>query len=543
MSERISSDRKFWLWLLGTTALSIFLLAQVVPSLDYYSILSEDEGQILSDARTLSAHGRLGSDLYQGAWNTSNNLFISPPIQRILIATAFRIAGESITSARAVTVISALVVLWSISIFAKRQYGWAAALAAAFLLVTWRSYLGGDSLGLPLLTAARSARYDLTCVAFIWLSILTLSVYLTSPSALKGILIGLSAGLAALTQFFGVFAVVLIVLVLAVSQGKAMLRVRSNAWIAVGLSVILVPYALSVLLDWPNFVTQTFVMKQARTAFLDPLFYFQNILTEWWRFHPFLLRAFLGDSGRLAQVTALAALLALLGGCLNLVARWRTKPAPGERILPLSLVVFAAGLLLFDSTKSPIYSILLYPSLCLVLAVLAQDIWFGLRGRSMKLAGAVASLLIVALLLAQSLDAIRQDRVSAAAASRYNETASQILAQLPQEARVLTSARLAWGLRALSPDTTIYLALQWQLAHRSNQTPALLPGLLERKTQYLVLDDAAFVDAVSDAQLDAQLRTIMIYCAERQYHRRGTSYGTIHIYRLTPNATNCPHSL
>lgn len=539
MSRRVVPDRIFVPWFLGTAALSLLLLWHVAPTLDYYPTLSDDEGQILLDARTIALHGRFGSDLYQGAWNTHDSLYISPPLQRVLIAAAFRLAGESITTARAVTVISALVVLWSMSLLAWQLYGLTAALAAGLLLVTWRSYIGGDSLGLAFVCTARSARYDLTAVAFIWLALLALSFYLEKPTRTAAILTGLAAGLAALAQFFGAFVIGVIVLALLVTQRRKFLRTRTNLLMLAAMLVVLVPYALVIWLDWHNFVMQTFVMKPARTRFTDLAFYLGNFSTEVARYRGIIAHAFFRTAGIARQLAELVGLVAIGGACANLYLRLRRRPSPSEWILPLSLVVFVLGLTLFDSTKAPLYSIVLYPSLCLAVGVLWTDLVRGLSARGLKLAGAAATIIVAALLLLQYGVVFVRDRAIAAQASRYTETAAQILDKVPQDAKILTSARMAWGLRERSPDTTIYLALAWHLAAESNQNLMLLPELLERRTQYLVLDNAAFVDFASVPHLEAQFREIIGSCAEGGASTGKTSYGTIHIYRLTPEKASC----
>lgn len=540
MSRRVVLDRIFVLWFLGTVALSLLLLWHIAPTLDYYPLLSDDEGQILSDARTIALYGRFGSDLYQGAWNTYHSLYISPPLQRVLIAAAFRLAGESITTARAVTVISALVVLWCMSLLAWRHYGWGHALAACLLLVTWRSHLGGDSLGLAFLGTARSARYDLTAVAFIWLALLALSFYLEKPTRTAAILTGLAAGLAALTQFFGAFVIGVIVLALFVTQRRNFLHTRTNALMLGALLVVLVPYALLIWLDWHNFVMQTFVMKPARTGFTDLAFYLGNFSTEVARYREMIAHAFFGTAGIARQIAALTALVAIGAACANLYLRLRRRPSPSEWVLPLSLVVFVLGLALFDSTKAPLYSIVLYPSLCLALGILWTDLVRGLSERGWKLAGAAATLVVAALLLLQYGVVFVRDRALAAQASRYTETTALVLDRVPQDARILTSARMAWGLRERSPDTTIYLALAWHLAAKANSSRVLLPELLGRRTQYLVLDNAAFVDFASVPLLEAQFREIFDRCVERVTSTGKTSYGTIYIYRLTPEKAACP---
>ena len=50
---------------------------------------------------------------------------------------------------------------------------------------------------------------------------------------------------------------------------------------------------------------------------------------------------------------------------------WRG--CPGDRLLLASLATFAAALALLDQTKAPLYSVLLLPSICLVLAAAREQ--------------------------------------------------------------------------------------------------------------------------------------------------------------------------
>ena len=73
---------------------------------------------------------------------------------------------------------AAALIVWLASWLAFRWYGLLAAWLTTLLLIAWRSDLAALYPGLPLLSVARSARYDVVAVACAWLSIVLLDRWL-----------------------------------------------------------------------------------------------------------------------------------------------------------------------------------------------------------------------------------------------------------------------------------------------------------------------------------------------------------------------------
>jgi 4-amino-4-deoxy-L-arabinose transferase-like glycosyltransferase len=128
-------------------------------------------------------------------------------VQHVLDALAFRCFGPGVAQARWVSVIAGVSIVWSVGWLALRWYGLPAALTAELLLTIWRSDLTAGATGLPLLDVARVARYDVLAVACVWLALVALERFPKRP-----LLAGVCAGLAVLSQFFGVFVLPVLLL-------------------------------------------------------------------------------------------------------------------------------------------------------------------------------------------------------------------------------------------------------------------------------------------------------------------------------------------
>src|SRR5207249_2077783 len=141
------------------------------------------------------------------------------------------------------------------------------------------------------------------------------------------------------TQFFGGFVIVIIGLSVAIARRGRLLREPTTYALVGGLVAVLLPYALYIAADWNGFALQIFVLKSARTHFLDAGFYAQNILTEGARYGDIALNAVTDPAGWIAQLTALIFLLGIGAALANLVYRLFRKNDPGRAIVPLSILV------------------------------------------------------------------------------------------------------------------------------------------------------------------------------------------------------------
>lgn len=509
-------------------ALSLWLALAILPNAASYPPLSDDEARILSNARVTVSPGLPADVLSQGVTNADRNFFLSLPIQRLLIAAIFRVAGESIFAARLVTFISALSVLWSVGYLTRRWYGVAAMCIATFLLVSWR-----------FINIARTARYDMTAVAWMWLALLACDQFLSTSSLAWAFLAGVFAGLAALTQFFGGFVLVIIGLSIWFARRGRLLRERSTFALVGGLALVLLPYAFYVAADWNGFASQIFILKSARTHFLDINFYAQNILTEGARYSDIAFNAVTDPAGWIAQLTALVFLLGIGAALANLVYRLVQKNDHGHALVPLSILVNGVGLALFDSTKAPLYAIVLFPAVCIAVGVFWVDLWRARRGTVFRYALAGVTILVACAFLLRYANMFVQDRADAAAAGDYAATISRISTYVPKGERLVTSTRMAWGLHRYPNVTTTNLLIGWEL-HPSGESGMLLTGWMRHLAPaYIVLDGAARTDLHIDPRLDKQWTRWQTLCTNPLTQWDDVSYGSIEILYVDKNAFQC----
>ena len=149
------------------------------------------------------------------------------------------------------SVVAGVAVVWIVGWLAYRWYGLAAALVCEVLLVAWPSNITAASNGLPLLGVARIARYDVLAVAFGWLAFLALDLAVTRPRVVRALLLGVACGVAALTQFMGVFVTPAVLAVWLLARAPR----RLFLWVALGAAVTVLPWAAfarSMRRTWPG---------------------------------------------------------------------------------------------------------------------------------------------------------------------------------------------------------------------------------------------------------------------------------------------------
>ena len=296
---------------------------------------------IMSVSAKFASQGVFGSDLYAGFAGADKHYFINLPLVHVLQAMVFRVLGAGVTQARLVSLLSALVLLWTVTWLAWRWFGLLPALLTSVLLVLWRSHLIGMDFGIPLLAVARTARYDLPTVALIWLAVLFLDIYLERFNSIAAFATGVCAGLAILTQFFGVLVVPLIASVLfwqvhrpesqSQQHSQRRLPARHVLWMIAGLLLVILPYMLFAALHWRDAVTQFAYSHASRFAF-GPKGLWNNLLGEWRRYEPLV-----GQPG----VGSWLVLIGIWPALAYLVYCLLHDDNRGYRILAVTLVVTA----------------------------------------------------------------------------------------------------------------------------------------------------------------------------------------------------------
>jgi hypothetical protein len=160
-----------------------------------------------------------------------------------------------------------------------------------------------------------------------------------------------------------------------------------------------------------------------------------------------------------------------------------------------SLAVFAGLLLVLDQTKTPLYAIILVPSVCLSLAVLttAAWSWASSTGRRAQIRIATRAL-VLALGLVVVTDSVRAHGVylrQAAQVSQYLGVGLQLEEGLSPESRVLGPERWWWALHA-HPYVSLRSAWwQWWAAAIADPTrvPQFVTWVTSNQTDTIIVND------------------------------------------------------
>ena len=469
-------------WLLATLIITAAFGRLAVRNLANFRPVSNDEVELIAVAYKLATRGVLGSDMYAGFFGGDDHHLETLPLQHVLEAISFRLFGAGILQARGVSLLAAVSIVWLVGWLAYRWYGLGAAIVCELLLVAWPSNLTAVQNGLPLLGVARAARYDVLAVASVWLAVALLDLTLRRPRPLRALALGVSVGVATLSQFFGSFVVPLLALGWIWARrgasgrpgaaggslragGRGIGGARIAAWAAVGAAVVLAPYAVYVARYPADLLGQLTAYGTNRGDFLRPGFYAENLTSEWTRYVHLFSQ---GSDNALDASRVWSTWLLVLGiwPAIAFVA-WRSRraEAAGDRLLLVSLGTFALLLALLDQTKVPLYAILLLPSICLALAAFWTGVLaWALRGRLLRLAiGAAAAAALVAVGL-EGLAAYQADFAEATQVTPYLALGQQIESAVAPDASVLGPERWWWPLHDHQYLSLRSIWFQWAAA-------------------------------------------------------------------------------
>jgi hypothetical protein len=486
-------------WLVCTAALTLWFARAATIDLSNFRPVSNDEGELIEVSYTLANQGVFGSPMYAGFFGADSHHLWTLPVQHAVDAVTFKVFGSGVAQARWVSVVAALVTLWCVGWLGLRWYGLTAAVLSEVLVTMWRSNLTQGVTGLPLLDVARVARYDVLAVAFGWLALLALARQSGRSHALAA---GASASLAALSQFFGAAALPVV-----------LLAGRNRTWLALGAVVVGLPWLLYAAAYRQDLAGQ-FSVYGARGQFLNPSFYVENLLAEPSRY-----------LGVLDQPSTWL-LLGLVPALVWLV--WRcTQPARrGDRLLLLSLLCAFVLLSLLDATKTPLYAIVLFPGICLLLAAS----WSALLDR-LRLLWLLASMVILAPVLSDGLQAYRLDRAQSAQVSAYLQVGQQIDTALAQEGVVLGPERWWWAEHQRPYISLRSLWFQWTSRNGSTSFNDLVAAWQPRS---LIVNNNVRDDIRAfPSELQTQFWTFVDQCSRMVKDIDDPTYLDIRIYEVT----------
>lgn len=462
--------------------MTLWFAAWTAHNLPNFRPVSNDEVELMQVGYQLATRGVLGSDMYAGFFGADTHHLWTLPLQHVLDAISFRLFGVGVAQARWVSLVAAVSIVWTTSWLTLRRYGLATALACEVLLLVWRSDLTGGATGLPLLDVARVARYDVLAVAFAWLALAAVEFARPRWRRTGAVVSGVGAGLAALSQFFGAFVFVVLLV-------RGMWCGRNMRWLLAGFGVTLAPWLVYVGRFATDLSAQLSVYG-ARGDFFRPTFYVENVLSELSRY------------GELA-----AAWVVVFGVCVAVAY------LAHDRLLLLTLVVPGVLLTLLDHTKTPLYAIALVPSICMALAVA----WRSFVRFRFQLAGPLLTVVLGALVLVDGANAYGMDRLESGLVSSYLGVGQELQAQVTPGGLLLGPERWWWALhdhryvslRALwfawTPGTRFAdLAQRWQPSEvvvNNNVRGDVLafPPALQREFWEYIAQCTTFVGEVDDA--------------------------------------------
>lgn len=549
---QIGKTKKGIIWFVWTLALSVFFVLATTVNLANYRVVTADDVWIMSVSYKLARQGILGSDLYAGFFNAEQHYFISLPFYHFLQALSFKLAGVGIAQARYVNVLSAVGLLWAVSWLSYRWYGVKVALVTGLLIVFWRSYLVGGGYygyGNALLEVARAGRYDLPALTLIWLTIVGLDKLHHRPHWLTAFAVGIGSGLAALTQFFGLFVFPLVVAMWGWHNLPSDPKTRSLSynimlWISTGFLLTLLPYGLYLANHAADAASQTLVIKQNRAEFNQFNFYLDNLRREPYRYiwaglSPQSLSLWPVSLNRPFGLGPALLLAGIWPSLIYLGYRLKRQRRVGDRIVLFGLVIFFALLTLLEATKAPIYSILFLPPLCIALAAGWVDLvhwWNSGKARHFLAHWALAGLIIgiPTLAIIEGMGGYWIDYQQAIREMGYLEAGREIKAYLAPNARILSAERWWWALHDHPYLSTNNLFGRW-VAHTDDNDETSDFADMVRQIQ---IDTVIVNDNVRDGlplypqELQRQFQQFLADCGSLVTELTFENYGFIEIYHI-----------
>jgi hypothetical protein len=258
-----------------------------------------------------------------------------------------------------------------------------------------------------------------------------------------------------------------------------------------GAALPVVPWLAYLLAFRADFAAQMTVYGQ-RGDFFRPTFYLENIAAEPSRYAHLLLEtqsagAWLLLAGVLpafayTAISRSSADKPVSGTCRsrpdflrliglgprppNLSASLAFGRGPG-RLLGSTIVVFAALLLVLDQTKTPLYAIVLVPSMCVALGALFERS-LRLPWRPWRWIAGALGLALLALVVNEGAQAYAVDRAESALVTPYLEVGQRIDAALVPGRLVLGPERWWWALRSHPYISLRSLWFQWSATTQAN---------------------------------------------------------------------------
>lgn len=526
-------------WML---ALTLSFVGFAAANLESFRPVSADEIAILTISDKLAGQGVLGSDLHRGYFGAERHYFIDLPAQYVWQAAILRLSGSGIAQARSASVFFAIVLLWTFGWLTRRWYDLPTALVATLLLLVWRSDLLDLYPGLPFLAVARSARPDIAALAWVWLTLAALTWWAQRPTRARALLVGVCVATSALTHFIGVFVLPLVVLAWLAMRRR--LGKTHAGWMAAGLLALILPYLLWIALNGADYSGQM-ARYGSRPAFGAAGFWAQNLSGEIDRFRPLWQGLQRWGNSYQAYIGPTMLLVVLAPAFGYLLFRLRRYGRLGDWLLFGSLAVFILLLTLLEETKAPLYSLILWPSLCLLTAVmLIALLRWAIRGPGLWPVRVGAGLTVCGFLVLAGWDGregYRTDWEQLGQVTRYQSLGRQIEAALPSQAPVLGEPRWSWALHDHPYAGLNAVFLRARAAYvETGQLPHLPQSFGDPPPAYL-LTNSTFASPQYDFPpgFRQQFWDWAAACATLAKRWDDRTYGRIDLYRIETERPGC----
>ena len=469
--------------------------------------LSGDEVVILSITERLLQHGRLGTPMLEGFRGADDHYFVVLPGQNVWQLPFVTVFGMNVAAARLASVLAAAFTIAIGAALAWLWFGHVTAGLSALLLVMWRSGAADMDYGLPLLSVARSARYDISLVAWLVAAVLFLELWLRRPAGSRAFAAGAATGFAALTQFLGFFALPALVVTRTAARP---LTVRGFLpWLVVGFLCALLPYGIFAGMHASDAAAQFFTAHAARVELgfggvTAPL---AGVAREPMRYLAALRT--LGFGPWLYVIGTIPAFIVTV-----VLARSDAATAGrGTRVLVPLTITMVVQLALLEPTKAPVYGLVLYPFVCIVVArVLAHafSLWTARRNR---LAGGLAGL-VLTLIVAEGAAVYVHDARAAPDIARYADIGLAIDHAASEPGAILGTPRWWWALRDRGYVPLWSADMRWVDANRRTGRAEPFVDVLRREgIRYVLVTAGLRADAArGHMQLAAPVSTLHDTC-------------------------------
>lgn len=486
----------------------------------------EDEPWQASTGWKIATEGVFGADMFTGYHGMERRYYGYLPAHPLLLAAIFRVMGLGLFQARFEPVVLGLLVLVLTYTLAQRVFKdeRIGLLAVLFLLLVRTTALTpSQTSGILLIDIARIARYDMLVPV---LGLAALHAYISASYASGHraawlMLAGVLAGLSALSHLYGVFWLV-VLLLLVVLEGSG--RWSAVSCLILGFALMWLPYLAYVLGDLDAWRGQTAGYAD-RFELLDPEWYVQNVAQERLRYAPglgaldvdWILR--LGFWGMLIGVPL--SIFALVRRTFNSDRSAQVIVVPAI-VLPL---MFA----LLIHLKLMNYAITIIPLWSIAVGWGFVTLWTRVRDMRTVRYALVA---LLALVLLEGMSRIVALESAGLSMTPYDTYIDQIRESIPDGARVLGLHDYWFGLDDYD-YRSFAVPILWSDPRTESQPLSLAQGLDRIAPDVVLVDQRIREYLARDAQAGERFEAWLIENDARLRDRvEDMTYGLMEIYQV-----------